>query len=106
MVITVYVCVCVCGPFTSLSACVLLLQISGAFEALSGHRQPIKGESAEYSLEVVKYDKGSKGDAESLHYIQGHHASCCATPLSWLLEFRGQDGLGSKRLCSVSVPGL
>lgn len=54
----------------------LLLQISGAFESLSGHRQPIKGESAEYSLEVVKYDKGSKGDAESLPCIQCHHASC------------------------------
>lgn len=38
------------------------LQITSHFEGLPGKRMPIKGESAEYSLEVVKYDKGSKGE--------------------------------------------
>lgn len=38
------------------------LQIINHFEGLAGKRVPIRGESAEYSLEVVKYDKGSKGE--------------------------------------------
>ena len=40
----------------------LIVQISTHFEGLVGKRVRIKGESAEYSLEVVKYDKGSKGE--------------------------------------------
>jgi hypothetical protein len=32
---------------------------------------PIKGESAEYSLEVVKYDKGSKGEQRHVYVFGG-----------------------------------
>jgi hypothetical protein len=42
----------------------LHVQITAHFEGLAGRRVPIKGESAEYSLEVVKYDTGSKGEQQ------------------------------------------
>jgi hypothetical protein len=45
------------------------LQITGHFEGLPGKRIPIKGESAEYSLEVVKYDKGSKGEQRHMRTV-------------------------------------
>jgi hypothetical protein len=48
---------CCCGRHVAAGA----VQISGHFERLNGRRLPIRGESAEYSLEVVRYDRDSKG---------------------------------------------
>ena len=70
------------------------MQITGHFEALPGKRVPLKGESAEYSLEVVKYDKGSKGrgrlQGRGAGWLGGwvtvllsqHHDGCAYAP--WL----------------------
>jgi hypothetical protein len=60
-----------------------LLQITTHFEGLPGRRLPLKGESAEYSLEVVKYDKGSKGELKAdckQHSLHLQPALCKDTP--------------------------
>lgn len=57
-----------------------LLQITAHFEGLPGRRLPIKGEAAEYSLEVAKYDKGSKGELTD----EQHMRSC--TPTTSLVQ--------------------
>ncbi|KAL6758250.1 hypothetical protein V8C86DRAFT_3025593 [Haematococcus lacustris] len=44
----------------SISSHVLMPQIYGRWSHLTGQRRPIKNESAEYSLEVVKYQQGDK----------------------------------------------
>lgn len=73
--------------------CLLLLQITAHFEGLPGKRLPIKGESAEYSLEVVKYDKGSKSESTLLLVLLLHvlkQFACSKTPAGpaavWLLQ--------------------
>lgn len=57
-----------------------LLQITAHFEGLPGRRLPIKGEAAEYSLEVVKYDKGSKGELTDKQHM------CSCTPAAILVQ--------------------
>jgi hypothetical protein len=54
-----------CQPTCLYHAHACALQVHSHFEGLPGKRLPIKGEAAEYSLEVVKYDKGSKGEGQS-----------------------------------------
>jgi len=54
-----------------------VVQISGHFEGLVGKRLPLKGESAQFSLEVVKYDKGSKGAQTKAACCSAVHEMAC-----------------------------
>lgn len=54
-----------------------VVQISDHFEGLVGKRLPLKGESAQFSLEVVKYDKGSKGGQTKAACCSAVHGIVC-----------------------------
>eukprot|EP00878_Enallax_costatus_P033048 GHUV01036425.1.p1 GENE.GHUV01036425.1~~GHUV01036425.1.p1 ORF type:complete len:176 (+),score=45.12 GHUV01036425.1:211-738(+) len=43
-------------------------EVSNYLESNIGVRVPVRGEAAEYTLEVVKYDKDSRGKSSSLYY--------------------------------------
>jgi hypothetical protein len=54
-----------CAPPTVASLTVLIrsCKVSAFFESHNGKRMPLRGESGEYSLEVVRHDPENRGES-------------------------------------------
>ncbi len=53
-------------------------QVFNHLESHNGVRQPVRGEAAEYTLEVVKYDKDNKGETGLLtSLLRAEDFICC-----------------------------